>query len=163
MQPKWKVTIFTSKEKDAAPQVFFDESLVKLRNQVEAWLLKEKPEYLSCGEHNPLLKKEIEPGKIGYAYPDSLSPQKPANALHIFCLHMTTHIEPGPDYQEEGMINGVFQLPAVRKIMNIGDEAAVNKMFRRGWRLIAIEKRGNEYHDDSAVYYVLGHTEPDAF
>lgn len=52
---QWQVTLYTSKEKDVAPQVFFDESLVKLRNM------------------------------------------------------------------------------------------------------------GNEYHDDSAVYYVLGHTEPDAF
>ncbi len=73
--------------------------------------------------------------------------------------------EPGPEFQNLLVQDGVLQLHLVKTIHRESDEAAANRLLRRGWVLLSLNNI--EYSDfsgdkTSETRYVLGHQEEQA-
>jgi len=163
MQKKhWQVDIYTTRKQEA-PETMYGEALIILREQVFAWLKETRPTYLRSGNF------ECHKGSGG-AW-EKLQTKDDTRVYREFC-DKRLDIYRGPDYEDAGVVNGLFQPACARKIEKQKDQYEINRMLRRGWHILTWEKLTMLYtpggplvkeEEIETTYFILGHSEEDAF
>jgi hypothetical protein len=144
---QWQVDVYTSPDQ-ALPHTFYDATLIPLREQVYSWLTSARPTYIRSGN---IYEKEGKYWRPFVVEHDEL-------AYGEFCKR-SLHVQRGPDYEEQGMVDGTFRLEYVKTTTKHDDPSMVNLMIQRGWRILTLE----ESKETGMTWYVLGHTEEGAF
>jgi hypothetical protein len=147
---QWQVEVQTSKDQEQ-PHVFYGATLVSLREQVRTWLHDNKPTYI----RSLTTVEKSEHPRYGMRWPSGSSD---SYVYDDFCRRNLDICE-GPDHINYGLYDGKLCLEHVKKIAKYDFPEHVNSALRRGWHILELEKD----RDTGRVYYILGHTEPDAF
>jgi hypothetical protein len=148
---QWQVTIRTSEDPQAIPHILYGESLRDLRERVFEWLVIAQPLYIDGGI-------KVYDKKGGKWKP--LITENNATAYREFS-RFGLAIERGPEYEDRGFVDGKLRLEYIRKTLKHDQPDAVNQMLERGWHILTLEL--DKSYSEERTWYVLGHTEPDAF
>ena len=158
---QWQVKLWTSKGDQEQSHVFYDATLVSLREKVYSWLLENKLTYIRS-KMIPYSKSKnhvIEDGKsILEERWEPFIIQSDEHVYREFC-NKELDIVPGPAHISCGFVDGKLRLEYVRKTVKHDDPNYVNSALRRGWYILELEKSQDTGH----IWYILGHTDGDAF
>lgn len=149
MNKQWQVTVYLSKDEEA--YTIYGDTHETLKEEVCTLLCEKKPDRITCGYHT--YRKENGRWVQG-KFTDS--DQK---AYADFCRR-ALDIRSGPEYVERGFVDGRFRLEYVKTTTKHHDVDQVNKMLKRGWHILELEK--SEDAGATSTWYVLGHVEEDA-
>lgn len=147
-QKRWQVEVSTSADQEV-PQVFYGETLAMLRDQIHSWLMIAHPGFLQSGG-----TRYIKEGKRW----TPLMTELDTLVYREFCQRGLS-IQRGPEYDNPGFLEGKFRIEYVRKTIKEDRPESVNQCLQRGWHLLGLETSQTA----DTAWYVLGHTEPDAF
>jgi hypothetical protein len=163
MQKKqWQVEISTMRKQEV-PEILYGETLALLREQAFTWLKEVRPAFLQSGNF------ECHRGSGG-AW-ERFQTKDDKQVYQEFCNNWLD-ISRGPNHEDPGVINGLFQPVCARKMAKQKDLMELNRMLRRGWHILTWEKLtvlhvpGGPLIKEEGVettYFILGHTEEDAF
>jgi hypothetical protein len=148
MSKQWKTTIYLSEEK--IPHIVFGDTHDELKEEAMNLLWELKPDLIRSDR--AFYRKER-----GRWVPRLTASDM--EAYEAFCRSCLS-IERGPEYTDRGFVDGRFRLEYVKTTSKYHDVDQVNKMLKRGWHILGLER--DEDAGITTTWYVLGHVEADA-